>query len=240
MSARKTVPLDSSSEDSFLKIASKNPGEEFLELFESLGALGLVVTVETMEKTISRMNNEIAELQHAVLKKKHNPEEDNATSVIETDTSYEPLNTPTMTAASEDFLPPLTSRVSVPWGGETYVIRERKTGRMITLADGKLQLQDKVTAGGGHHWICTNKNGWFGFRNSVSGRFMGHNAERKFHCKVFEHKSHEWFTPRAHPDGGYWLTTLHENAWRAMGIGQDGKELVEVNNNGTAWEFVKV
>ncbi|PQE22004.1 Phenazine biosynthesis protein [Rutstroemia sp. NJR-2017a BBW] len=186
------------------------------------------------------MNNAIAKLENAVFKKAHKLGEDDTPSEADTDTSSLTSDTPTLTTIGEDYLSPITSRVRVPWAGETYMICDRKKRRIITLTNGKLQLEDKVAAGGGSHWICIDNNGWFGFRNSVSGTFMGHDARGKFICKVSHHKPHEWFFPRAHRDGGYWLLMLHGNEWRAMSIGKDGKELVEVNNNGTVWEFLKV
>ncbi|PQE10979.1 major facilitator superfamily transporter multidrug resistance protein [Rutstroemia sp. NJR-2017a BVV2] len=186
------------------------------------------------------MNNDIAKLQHAVSKKEHNFEENSASSTADTDTSSVASDTHTIKAVSVDYLLPLTSCVRVPWAGEIYVIRDRKRRYIITLTDGNLQLENKVAAGGGSYWICINTNGWFGFRNSVSGMFMGHDGRSKFVCRALYHRSYESFSPRAHPDGGYWLMTLHGNTWRAMSIGDNEKELVEVDDNGTAWEFVKV
>jgi hypothetical protein len=229
MSSRKLVPLKSKEDDSD-------------EDFESWALLGLFETVQTMEKTIFRMNNDIAKLQHTVSKKEHKLEEDSASSTIETDTSSVASDTPTLTAVNADYSSPLTSRVRVPWAGGIYVIRDRKKRRIITLTDGNLQLEDKVAARGGSYWICVNMNGWLGFRNSVSGMFMGHDGKGKFVCRAVSHKGHESFSPRAHPNGGYWLMTLHGNhtVWRAMGIGENGKELVVLDEYGTEWEFVKV
>ena len=58
-----------------------------------------------------------------------------------------------------------------PWPGSTYVIRERATGRAITVVgrDGELRLLDWDC---GHdkrsHWACEERGGWLGFRNPES------------------------------------------------------------------------
>ncbi|KAM3071799.1 hypothetical protein ACMFMG_009657 [Clarireedia jacksonii] len=184
-------------------------------------------TVSQLKATISEMENAIVNLQDVVFHKF------NAASVTETETSSESPNTPTLTAVSDDHLPPITPPVRAPWAGETYMIRDRKSHRFIKLIDGILQLENTATAESGSHWICIEKEGWFGFRNAVSGMCMGHDGGGKFCCKAAHHKDWEWFFPRAHPDGGFWLMTLHWSTWKVMGVGENGKELIEVKGNGT-------
>ncbi|PQE31111.1 major facilitator superfamily transporter multidrug resistance protein [Rutstroemia sp. NJR-2017a WRK4] len=243
MDSLNTVTLESSSQDS-LRTRLENHPQLSLESADVLGLINTIsqlkATISKMENTIFRMDNAIVNIEDAVSKNEHKPEEDNTASLVEFNISTVEPNTSTHTAVSKDHLSPITSRETVPWADQTFMIRDRGDGRFITLKDGNLQLEDKVTGGGGGHLICINRNGWFGFRNSVSGTFIGHDSQGKFRCKVSHHLSHEWFSPRAHPDGGYWLMMLHGDAWRAIGIAENKRELVEVHDNGIAWDFVKV
>ncbi|PQE31782.1 major facilitator superfamily transporter multidrug resistance protein [Rutstroemia sp. NJR-2017a WRK4] len=169
------------------------------------------------------MERTLINLQDAVLQEGYISKEDTAASVTGTDISSITPDLEKLTIAGEDYTSPLTSRLRPPFAGLTFVIRDREKRRIITLSDGKLQMEDKVTGRGGIYWICGSINSWFVFRNSVSGAFIGKDGEGK-----------------PHPDGGYRLGALQMNVG-AMGIGEDGKELVEVDwKDGTAWEFVKV
>ncbi|RYO84891.1 hypothetical protein DL764_009257 [Monosporascus ibericus] len=90
--------------------------------------------------------------------------------------------TPTHTALSDDesggldpgFSKSFTAAApeTVPWPGNTFVIRERASGRAIMLVHGELRLSSWDCAGDrGAHWICEDKNGWLGFRNPVSNTY---------------------------------------------------------------------
>jgi hypothetical protein len=74
----------------------------------------------------------------------------------------------------------------------------------------------------------------------VSETYIGHNGRGKFYAKVTHHKEHEYFCARRHPDGGYLLLMRHGSKLWKMDIGKDDNELVETDNEGTVWEFVKV
>ncbi|CAI4212020.1 unnamed protein product [Parascedosporium putredinis] len=69
--------------------------------------------------------------------------------------------------------------------------------------------------------------GWFGFRNCVSGTYLGHNERKRFIAAVRHHRPHEYFTPLHHPSGGYELLMRHNNEQRSMAVGQDDSSLVE-------------
>ncbi|PQE05947.1 Actin cross-linking protein [Rutstroemia sp. NJR-2017a BBW] len=186
------------------------------------------------------MERTLLDLQDAVLQEGYISKEDTAASVTGTDISSITPNLAELTIAGEDYTSPLTSCLRPPFAGLTFVIRDREKRRIITLSDGKLQMEDKVTGRGGIYWICGSINSWFVFRNSVSGAFIGRDGEGKYVCSALAQTSDELFSPMPHPEGGYRLGTLQMNVG-AMGIGKDGKELVEVDwKDGTAWEFVKV
>lgn len=166
-------------------------------------------------------------------------EEDNAASIAETSFTAG-SNTPTHTAITEDFFSPPSSHDTVPHAGKTFMIRDRNHGGVITLKEGILQVSPNVPRAGGCHWTCIERDGWFGFRNCVSGQFFGHDNKGKFHCKVQHHRNHEWFCTRAHPEGGHLLLMLHGDKFRQMKIGNDDTELVETDGEGTAWDFIEV
>lgn len=126
-----------------------------------------------------------------------------------------------------------------PWPGNTFVIYNKETGLSITVVGGKLQVSPEFTLRGGYHWDCVEKNGWLGFRNCVSGRFIGHDSKGNFIANVSHHQGHEYFCARRHPEGGYILLMRHGDNMVKMAIGNDGKSLIETKNEGTRWEFIR-
>jgi hypothetical protein len=140
--------------------------------------------------------------------------------------------------------------VYVP-GKEGHIIRDPKTGLAIVLKDGHLGLRpeeegygnDIYNYGRGSHWHCVeNDEMWLGFRNSVSGTYIGHNNEKKFVARAGKHREWEWFCVRQHPDGGHILLVRHWSGFRAMSVESATRELVvdENREGGTAWEFIRV
>ncbi|RJE27136.1 hypothetical protein PHISCL_00489 [Aspergillus sclerotialis] len=129
----------------------------------------------------------------------------------------------------------------VPWAGDTLVIQQRGTGRVIAVTDDRsvrLVTVDNVGTGEGCHWECVEKNGWFGFKHA--GRYLGHD-NNNFRADARFHRQHENFCVRKHPDGGYQLRNLHRWTFRNMGIGKDGQKLVVAkNDDGALWDFRKV
>lgn len=92
------------------------------------------------------------------------------------DTYSEPGAPPMTTATTA----PTTAEV-VPWPGSTFVIRERSTGRAITLVDNELQMQDWDCAGDrSSHWVCEERQGWLGFRSPVTRTYSKFLNEPRF------------------------------------------------------------
>ncbi|RYP53432.1 hypothetical protein DL768_001577 [Monosporascus sp. mg162] len=130
---------------------------------------------------------------------------------------------------------------TVPWPGNTFVIRERATGRAITLVDGKLCLKNWYCAGDrGAHWVCEGKEGWLGFRNPVSGTYIGHSDRGNFCANATKHEPWEYFCAIRHPEGGYLLLKRHGAALWKMDVTADGCRFYETEDEGTVWEFVKI
>ncbi|KAL7909533.1 hypothetical protein GGI35DRAFT_479798 [Trichoderma velutinum] len=130
-----------------------------------------------------------------------------------------------------------------PKAGKQFMIRERQEPhRIIALLFGDLILHDGQSPATGWLWKCVKKSGWYGFRNVVSGSYLGHNGQSKIQAVMPHHKSHEYFMAERHEDGGYVLLTRHgEELWQVV-ISKDGKSLVEKKaeeGTGTAWDFVE-
>lgn len=147
------------------------------------------------------------------------------------------------TLNSSDFAKPsLTEYVpSVPGPGKTYKIHLKNTDKVITMTGGEVMLQSPAEArpGGGWSWVCVEKGNWLGFRNHVSGTFLGHDGKSGLHAKVTHHKSHEFFCVRHQRDGGYLL--LIKYPWgeemRQVGSATDEKTLIRKEKDGAEWMF---
>jgi hypothetical protein len=142
---------------------------------------------------------------------------------------------------------------SVPWPGDLYILRSTTTGEVLTLLEGNV-IMSKPGGHGSIHWVCVEKGGWLGFRNPVSGKFLGHNQEGFLKCHADVQKGWERFCVRNKPTGGYVLYMREfENLW---GVGLRD-QAVEVKKGEKAkqpdqmlakiekgepmiWEFIKV
>jgi hypothetical protein len=136
------------------------------------------------------------------------------------------------------------SSSSVPWPGSTFIIRSAKSGHVITLLDGQIVLAPPGGRGS-IHWECVETKGWLGFRNNVSGRFLGHDASGKLYCSADRHQGWENFCARMRPDGGYVLLMTHyERLWQVgikMVHGVEALAKVDqTDSDGLVWEFVKI
>lgn len=93
--------------------------------------------------------------------------------------------------------------------------------------------------------VLRRKNGFFGFQNPSSGRFLGHDGEEGVRSGVgawaFHLKEWEFWTPRQHPEGGYqvlWL--LPPDELMVLCVEEDGKQLVRRTHGSQLWEFFRV
>ncbi|CAG8950367.1 hypothetical protein HYFRA_00006860 [Hymenoscyphus fraxineus] len=174
-------------------------------------------------------------------------------------TSSSGANTPTSTIITglNEHLKSMAIRNSAPWPGSTYLIRSYNTHQVITLKEGSLVLENQAGDAGGWKWACVEKKGWLGFRNIVSGTYIGHDSSRNFRAAMPHHHAWEHFCVRPHPDGGYLILMLHGDTFWKMCEGPTGDRLVEKPFDGDSsgsppfldnadgwvdgvWEFVKV
>ena len=168
-----------------------------------------------------------------------------AASITTTGYSTE-KNTPTRTVVTEDFEEDTYGAKpggdeAVPWANEKFVIRHRESGQAIAVNDdGDVQLTflDNVDMRESCHWKCVEKDGWFGFKHE--GRYLGHDNSGNFIAEAKRHRAYEYFCTRKHPDGGYQLMVLHGWVFHSMGVKEDGQKLVETEDGGALWDFLKV
>ncbi|KAL7924804.1 hypothetical protein ACQKWADRAFT_285993 [Trichoderma austrokoningii] len=120
-----------------------------------------------------------------------------------------------------------------------YLVRTRQEPRLfLSLCYGELQFLPIPTAGS--YWKCTRKDGWFGLRNTVSGRYISHDDKGQIYVKVLHLTPHEYFTDCRDPNGGYILKQLKSptNELMEVSISKDKKSLVHQKEGGTAWDFI--
>jgi len=135
---------------------------------------------------------------------------------------------------------------SVPEPGHMYMIRETITKKAITLVDGCLTVLRDPKPGVGWHWHCEEQNGgWVGFREAVSGKYLGHNNSGGFRVTAAKMKSWEWFVLRPRAAGGYNLYVTDWSDLKAMGISdvmEARPKLVIVADvkDAARWEFIRL
>ncbi|KAI1378544.1 hypothetical protein F4677DRAFT_443032 [Hypoxylon crocopeplum] len=155
------------------------------------------------------------------------------------------VDTPPETLAAdvlaEDYMFSLPKSVeTAPCPGQTYMIRDPTSQRLITLSRGRLCLEDHAGDRGGYHWECVETKGWLGFRNPAFNVYIGHDGHDAIVAEKSNHKGWEYFCVRRHPDGGYLLLSRWwDDLWK-VDIARDGHSLIRKDHGGVAWEFVKV
>lgn len=137
-----------------------------------------------------------------------------------------------------DYIPTL------PCPGKVFMIHLRDTDKVITINEGEvvLQSQGETEPGGGWYWACVEKGNWFGFRNTVSGSYLGHNGKSGLHASAIHHKAHQFLCVGHHSHGGYLLLVKSPGGeeMRHVGCSADMKTLVEKEKDGAQWMFEEV
>ncbi|WQF88300.1 hypothetical protein CDEST_13314 [Colletotrichum destructivum] len=176
-------------------------------------------------------------------------------------TTSSPIATPTTSTATEEpfessmdehdqYQPstPFSTRIcsdttqwDTPWPGDIFQIVERSTRRAITLVDHEVLLR---YASGSRTpstlWYCIEKDGYFGFQNPRTGRYLGHD-NRAGTCTQVHMKGWEMWTPRKHPDGGYQLLSpFWSGALMVLCLADDGITLTRRKHGTTLWDFNRV
>ncbi|KAG4424957.1 hypothetical protein IFR04_001928 [Cadophora malorum] len=154
--------------------------------------------------------------------------------------------TPPETVADtpEDLDPVKSPKSSVPWPGNSYIIRSAISRHVLTLIEGQVILAPP-SGKGSIHWACVQTKGWLGFKNTASGSYLGHGKHGNLICSAGKHQSWENFCVRMTPDGDYILLMTHfERLWHVGSKNDKGKEkLAKIGENmeeAIIWEFIKV
>ena len=132
----------------------------------------------------------------------------------------------------------------VPWPNSIFIIRSISSGHALTLHDGNIALTPP-DGPGSIHWVCVETKGWLGFRNTVSGKFLGHDKHGGLCCSAEHHQGWENFCVRARPEGGCVLLMQHwDRLWHVgTKVEQGVDKLAKIGDGGAggmAFEFLKV
>ena len=113
----------------------------------------------------------------------------------------------------------------VPWPSSTFMIRCVSSGHVLTLLNGQIALT-QPSGRGSVDWACVEAKGWLGFRNVVSGKFLGHDAKGRLCCSAERLQGWEYFCVRMRPEGGCVLLMRHyERLWHlGVKVGAGGRE----------------
>ena len=131
---------------------------------------------------------------------------------------------------------------SVPCPSSTFMIRSIPSENVITLQGGQILLA-KPGSVGNSYWECVESDGWLGFRDPGSGRFLGHDRSGKLCCVAPQHHGWEHFCVRHKPEGGYSLLMRHWDKLWQVGIAEEEgvEKLAKIEDSkGLTWEFSKV
>ena len=138
---------------------------------------------------------------------------------------------------------------SVPWPDRTFMIRNRESDQILARENGNLVLKEIAElAPCGWRWTCVeHPEGWFGFRETSSGTYLGRDNRGGFRACATEHKGWEYFDARGHPDGGYQLLSV-KGGWdrQRMAVDMQTKRVVEIAGLGDTvgaaarWDFVQI
>jgi hypothetical protein len=123
--------------------------------------------------------------------------------------------------------------------GQIFVIADRAHGRAIAVENGELQLRSNALHSNNCRWRCVKTNGWFGFQNFVSGKFLGHDFWWSFKAEMNHHKNWEYFHAERSGEGNLLLASRLGN-FLQITISNDGKGLTTTEDGGTLWEFIRI
>ncbi|KAI1174283.1 hypothetical protein F4777DRAFT_580100 [Nemania sp. FL0916] len=134
-----------------------------------------------------------------------------------------------------------------PSPGRIYIIRNQTLHKVISLRDGRLSLGNECDLLAGYYWECVETCGWLGFRETVSGNYLGRGDHKDFRATVKHHKPWEWFVARGAGHTGYYYlqspgTGRNSLTWISIDTTTTSEALISVSCNTQAaiWEFEDV
>lgn len=165
-----------------------------------------------------------------------------------TDTDAESFAIYTPAATNDDMATaqPETSDCSrnVPSDGLTVIIRCITSGQVITLVDGHVVLASPGGRGS-IHWECVESEGWYGFRDVVSNKFLCHGWDGRINCSAEQHNGWRHFTVTPMAEGGFIMQMLDWWTLRPVVVApENGLQKIARTGDrlskGIRWEFVNV
>jgi hypothetical protein len=142
---------------------------------------------------------------------------------------------------------------SHPWPGSTYIISRLGDSTVITLVNGNVTLLSPggpPASSGSIYWKCVDINGWLGFRNTVSGGYLGYDDKSMIICRAGSPPESAQFITRPGPSGGFVLLMLRSRGLKPLGVedgelrrligGRQLREGGESIEEGTSWKFIMV
>lgn len=102
---------------------------------------------------------------------------------------------------------------------------------------------DTLPPGAGWLWNCVKKCGWYGFRNTASGTYLGRDNEGNIVANAPHHIHWEYFIVDRQSEGGYALLTWHDDQLIDVVLLEGVyslQERVEKTDVAVAWDFIDV
>lgn len=171
------------------------------------------------------------------------PDQPNTASVSDLDDSsiYTPTTTTenvTLDLVKDHVLPSW-----VPSHGSTVIIRSLSCGNVLTLLDGQVVLAPPGGRGS-ILWTCIETEGWFGFRDCVSAKFICHGRDGRLKCSAEQDDKWRHFTITPVPKEGYIMQMLDWWTLRPIVIdAQNGLQMLGRTGNklseGIVWNFLE-
>ncbi len=152
------------------------------------------------------------------------------------------VDTPPTTMTGYDELPDDNPRRVIPTPGNTYMILERSSGRVITRTKEGLCVQDLSDGQNSNtRWFCIEKDNYLGFQDPKSGNYIGHDGNFRMRISARDFRGWECLTTRDHPTGGYKLLVPYwSDKLRIIVVDEDGKGLVTREHGDTLWDFIRL
>ncbi|KAH7398932.1 hypothetical protein DE146DRAFT_512302 [Phaeosphaeria sp. MPI-PUGE-AT-0046c] len=132
----------------------------------------------------------------------------------------------------------------IPSDGCISIIRSVSCGGLLTLLDGEIILAP-LSGRGSIHWTCVEFEGWFGFRNTATSKFLCHVRGGKLKCTAGDGEKWRHFTITPVAGKGYimqmcdWWVLKSVIAVEDHGkktLGRWGDKLAD----GVVWGFIQV
>ncbi|KAH8746084.1 hypothetical protein F5883DRAFT_255911 [Diaporthe sp. PMI_573] len=93
-------------------------------------------------------------------------------------TTFRVNTPPTTMEAPEDLW---GERGAIPWPENTFQIIEKQSGGAVSILgdEAKLLRDHKGPSDLSTQWLCVKQDGYFGFQNPPTGRYLGHDGKAR-------------------------------------------------------------